>query len=132
MSDFVTIKSFDTIPEAHLVKHLLDNEQIACTLQDENLSAMNQFYSFASGGIKLKVKKEDAHRAIQILIDAGYLTQKDIKASKAISFLTLFFRKHPSSVTDINKAYRFLKILFIIIIVLAILAAIFRIKNISI
>jgi len=62
-----TLKIFDSYIEAHLLKTKLESEAIYCFLQDENLVATDPLYSYAVGGIKLKVKKEDFEKAFKIL-----------------------------------------------------------------
>lgn len=64
--ELLTLKTFDNYIEAHLLKTKLESEFIYCFLQDESVVATNPMYSFAVGGIKLKVKKEDFEKALKI------------------------------------------------------------------
>lgn len=64
---FKTLKIFDSYVEAHLLKTKLESKMIYCFLQDENSIATNPLYSYALGGIKLKVKEEDFKEALTIL-----------------------------------------------------------------
>lgn len=65
--EFITLKIFDNYIEAHLLKTKLESESIYCFLQDESIVATNPLYSFAVGGIKLKVKKEDFDTALKMI-----------------------------------------------------------------
>jgi len=74
--ELITLKTFDNYIEAHLLKTKLESESIYCFLQDESVVATNPLYSFAVGGIKLKVKKEDFDTALKIIQEENiYLEQ---------------------------------------------------------
>jgi len=74
--ELITLKTFDNYIEAHLLKTKLESESIYCFLQDESVVATNPLYSFAVGGIKLKVKKEDFDTALKIIKEENiYLEQ---------------------------------------------------------
>lgn len=116
---FVTLKVFDQYIDAHLLKTKLESEGIRCFLFDENIVTMDLFYSFAVGGIKLKVTAADLILAERILkeiektdlyTDAGerlccpqckstdlYLGFKSFKNLSGILALliSLFFRTYP-------------------------------------
>lgn len=72
---FVTLKVFDQYIDAHLLKTKLESEGIACYLFDENIVSAYLLYSFAVGGIKLKVAAPDLAKAQFILKD---IEQSDI------------------------------------------------------
>jgi DNA-directed RNA polymerase subunit RPC12/RpoP len=61
MIEFVTIKTFDSAPEAHIYKNRLEGDGI------EFIVSVNPLYSNAVGGIKLKVIKDDLNQALEIL-----------------------------------------------------------------
>lgn len=61
------VKTFDSAFEAHLIKGLLNSEEIESFLFDENTVATNPLYNITVGGIKLKVKEEDYDRAMEII-----------------------------------------------------------------
>lgn len=63
----ITLKVFDNIIEAHLVKSKLESEDIACYLFDENINTMYPLYNLATGGIKLKIDEADAEKAQLVL-----------------------------------------------------------------
>ncbi len=67
MNRLVTLKTYDSVPIAHMAKQALEDAGIVVSLADENHVAMNWIISNAIGGIKLKVAEEDAPRAMQIL-----------------------------------------------------------------
>ncbi len=65
--DLITIKTFDNFIEAHTMKSKLESENIRCFLFDENIVELNLIYNIAVGGIKLKINKSDAEKAIEII-----------------------------------------------------------------
>ncbi|HKV78230.1 MAG TPA: hypothetical protein VJP02_08835 [Candidatus Sulfotelmatobacter sp.] len=66
-SELVTIRVFRDLPEALLAKGSLDSSGIQCALMDDNMVRLDWFISNLLGGIKLKVKAEDADAADEIL-----------------------------------------------------------------
>jgi hypothetical protein len=63
----VTLRQFRDLPEALLAKGCLESAGIQAYLVDENMIRMDWFISNLLGGIKLKVKPEDAATANEIL-----------------------------------------------------------------
>jgi hypothetical protein len=63
----MTVREFRDLPEALLAQGCLQSAGIECTLGDANLVRLDWFYSNAVGGIKLRVKPEDAKAALDIL-----------------------------------------------------------------
>lgn len=73
--ELVTIREFRDLPDALLAQGFLQSSGIECSLADDNLVRMDWFYSNAVGGIKLRVKSEDAKEAFEMLkqpIPAGF------------------------------------------------------------
>lgn len=66
-NDSVTIRQFRDLPEALLAKGSLDSAGIEAYLVDDNMIRMDWFISNLLGGIKLKVRPEDAETATEIL-----------------------------------------------------------------
>ncbi len=67
MSEFTTLKS-DVFPhELFIDRSKLETHGIKCFAQDEHTIQVNNFYSEALGGIRLKVRENDLERAIEIL-----------------------------------------------------------------
>lgn len=64
---FVTIAAFSQSIDAHVLKTRLEDEGIECFLADEHLVSINWLLSDAVGGVRLKVWKEDAERALEII-----------------------------------------------------------------
>lgn len=77
--ELVTLKTFDNLVEAHLIKSKLESEDLPCFLFDENIMALNPLYNFTVDGIKLKVNKFDFEKAHEILseIDSTPITTSD-------------------------------------------------------
>uniref|UniRef100_UPI0040494609 putative signal transducing protein n=1 Tax=Flavobacterium sp. TaxID=239 RepID=UPI0040494609 len=65
--ELITIKTFDNLIEAHLIKSKLESENIMCFLFDENIVGLNPLYNITVGGIKLKVNKSDIGNATNII-----------------------------------------------------------------
>jgi hypothetical protein len=63
----VTIRNFRDLPEALLAKGSLESVGIECFLADDNLVRLDWFISNFIGGIKLRVKPEDAAEALELL-----------------------------------------------------------------
>lgn len=63
----VTLKTFDNLVDAHLLKTKLESEGVPCFLFDENIVALDPLYNMAVGGIKLKVAHKDIANASEIL-----------------------------------------------------------------
>jgi hypothetical protein len=64
---FVILRQFRDLPEALLAKGSLESAGIEALLADDNLIRLDWFYSNLLGGIKLKVRSEDAEAANEIL-----------------------------------------------------------------
>ncbi len=64
---FVTLRQFRDLPEALLAKGSLESAGIEALLADDNMIRLDWFYSNLLGGIKLKVRVEDAKAANEIL-----------------------------------------------------------------
>jgi ribosomal protein S27E len=63
----VTLRQFLDLPEALLAKGRLESVGIQAYLVDDNMVRLNWFISNILGGIKLKVRAEDAEAASEIL-----------------------------------------------------------------
>jgi hypothetical protein len=66
-SKLVTIRQFRDVPEAYLAKGVLDSANIENFLFDANIVGMNWLWSNAVGGVKLRVREEDAEEAAALL-----------------------------------------------------------------
>ena len=75
MSAWITVLSFPLPHQAHLVKTLLESEDIEVMIADEMTVQVNNFYSNAVGGVKLQVREENLERALQLLKDHAYLAE---------------------------------------------------------
>ena len=67
MQGFVTIATFDLIPDAYIAMGRLRAEGIYCQLADDHRVQTDWLYSIAVGGIKLQVHPQDAELARRIL-----------------------------------------------------------------
>jgi hypothetical protein len=63
----VTVRQFRDLPEALLAKGSLESAGIECFLADENLIRLDWFISNFIGGIKLRVRPQDAETACRLL-----------------------------------------------------------------
>jgi len=66
-NETVTVRKFRDLPEALLAKGSLESAGIQAYLVDDNMIRLDWFYSNLLGGIKLKVRAEDAEAASEIL-----------------------------------------------------------------
>ena len=71
LRDLLTIRQFRDLPEALLAKSVLDSAGIECFLGDDNLIRMDWLWSNLLGGVKLRVRQEDALVASQLLESGG-------------------------------------------------------------
>lgn len=63
----VTIRSFPDVMQAWLAKSSLESAGIECDLVDDNMVRLDWGISIVLGGVKLRVKPEDAEAALVIL-----------------------------------------------------------------
>lgn len=66
-SKLVTIRRFRDVPQAYLAKGVLDSAGIESFLFDTNVIWMDWLWSNAIGGVKLRVREEDAEEALALL-----------------------------------------------------------------
>lgn len=71
LRDLLTIRQFRDLPEALLAKSVLESAGIECFLGDDNLIRMDWLWSNLLGGIKLRVRQEDALVASRLLEGGG-------------------------------------------------------------
>ena len=64
---FVILRRYRDLPEAVVVKSMLDSDGIECCLTDENLIRMDWFWSGLLGGVKLWVRQQDIDEARSVL-----------------------------------------------------------------
>ncbi|HOZ75869.1 MAG TPA: DUF2007 domain-containing protein [Flavobacterium sp.] len=67
MQDFITIATFNYTHEIVVLKHRLEQENIAYFFENETTLSVAPFYSTALGGIRLKVHQNDFEAVRQIL-----------------------------------------------------------------
>lgn len=65
--NLVTIERFRDLPEALLAKGKLESSGIRCFLADSELVRTDWLWSNAIGNMRLQVRAEDAHEALEIL-----------------------------------------------------------------
>lgn len=67
MEDFITAAVFTYPHEITVLRHRLEQEAIAHFFENETMLSVAPFYSFALGGIRLKVHPEDLDQVRSIL-----------------------------------------------------------------
>lgn len=67
MGELITIKSFLTSFEAHLMKGQLQSAGIHCFLKNESIVNTHAIFSDNTGQIELQVNEEQAKRALEII-----------------------------------------------------------------
>ena len=83
--DLVTIKTFSYPYEMAVVRSLLESEGIPTLVMNEVISQLNPFYSNAGGGVKLQVDRRDAPRALQIMLEKGFIEKEPDATFEGIS-----------------------------------------------
>jgi hypothetical protein len=81
--------------ELVILQGRLESEGIYCVIQDELTAQLTPFVSDAIGGAKLRVREENAERAIQILEEGGYVEEEDFLPSPLELKLYRFFSRVP-------------------------------------
>lgn len=69
MEKFITIAIFDYPHEIAILKHRLDQEGITYFFENETTASVAPMYSFAIGGIKLKIHPNDIETVELILAE---------------------------------------------------------------
>lgn len=77
METFVTVLTFTYPYEVPVIRARLESEGIACYVKDEFTIQVKHIFSQAIGGIKLQVMESDVSRALEILKEGGYISEKD-------------------------------------------------------
>jgi hypothetical protein len=65
--NLVTVRTFRDLPAAMVAKSVLEAAEIPCFLADANTIRIDWLLSNAIGGIKLRVREDDAAEANEIL-----------------------------------------------------------------
>jgi hypothetical protein len=122
MQNWNIIITFTYPHEAHLAKGKLESEGIEVIIKDELTAQVNNFYSNAIGGVKLFVKDTDFDAAYKILVDTGYILNKETTPNK----FWIRFDKLTSKLPLIGKSVvEFRLIILIALIILILLIPIF-------
>jgi len=91
MGNFVTIRTFENSADLDIVKSYLESFGIQCFIKDE--FANRTYIPSAVGGIKLQVQQSDLEKAVEHLLDGGFLTQEDLEPSTAIKWIDKLLNK---------------------------------------
>ncbi|NDV79623.1 DUF2007 domain-containing protein [Dysgonomonas sp. 511] len=76
MPALVTIKTSNVVGELAVAKSFLESNGIYCFLKDE---LTYQVHPFAIGGVKLQVREDEAQRAVDLLIEGGFVRKEDFE-----------------------------------------------------
>jgi hypothetical protein len=71
--ELVTIQTYTYPQDMAVVRSLLESEGINTFAMDEMVTYADPIYSNAVGGVKLQVAAEDAERAIEIMLEKGFI-----------------------------------------------------------
>ena len=99
----ITIKTCNSAIDAHILQNTLEGEGIECILFDDNIVSVNPLYSYAVGGIKLKIHEEDKEKALAILTELAEKPFLD-KNNEAISCPNCQSQKLYSNFNSMNDA----------------------------
>ena len=67
MANLVCIKTYQNRMEAELAKGLLESKDIKAMVSADDVGGMNPALLWATGGVRLLVKKNDIQKATEIL-----------------------------------------------------------------
>jgi hypothetical protein len=84
MNELITLRTFSLSTEYEMAKSYLESFEIECFGQDE---IINRDYVNANGGIKLRVRNEQAEEAIKILMEGGYLKVEDFEPTAEMKWV---------------------------------------------
>jgi|JI6StandDraft_1071083.scaffolds.fasta_scaffold201290_1 hypothetical protein len=120
VNKYITILTFTYSHEMVMARALLESHEIECSIQDELTTQVVPFYSNAIGGIKLQVQEGDLQKAIRLLIDAGYMDERDLQPEKPLFDIDKFTSKFPI----VKKAGFEMRLLLVVISVIVVVASI--------
>ncbi|HBS87120.1 MAG: hypothetical protein A2W91_02790 [Bacteroidetes bacterium GWF2_38_335] len=95
MTSWQTILTFTYPHEAHMAKLLLESEDIETMITDELTVQVDNFYSNAIGGVKLKVMEGDVEKSIILLKEGGYIVEIEKTESRFMKRFDQFTNKIP-------------------------------------
>ncbi len=94
MNELITIRTFSSSIDFEMVKAYLESMGIECFGIDEVIN--RAYLANVNGGVKLKVREEQAEEAIKLLIEGGYLKEEDFEPNAEMKWaekVINFFRK---------------------------------------
>ncbi len=91
MNNLVTIRSFSSSVDFEMVKAYLESMGIVCFGIDEVIN--RAYLANVNGGVKLKVREEQAEEAIRLLIEGGYLKAEDFEPSTEMKWAEKILKK---------------------------------------
>jgi hypothetical protein len=94
-NNYITVLTFNYPYEIAIVRGRLESEGIECFVQDELTVQVHPFFSNAIGGVKLQVKDCDLKQVVEILEEAGYITEEDLQPPKNMIILNRILSKIP-------------------------------------
>jgi hypothetical protein len=95
--DLVTIKTYTYPQELAVVRTLLESEGIQTYSRDEMITQVDPFVSNAVGGVKLQVAGEDAPRALEIMLEKGFIEEPKTRGNTAEETLSKLLGKRLDS-----------------------------------
>lgn len=91
MSKLVTIRTFASSLDFEMVKAYLESYDIQVYGQDEIVN--RAYISDVNGGVKLQVCEAEVERAVELLMEGGYLNKEDMEPSPEIRFISKILNK---------------------------------------
>ncbi len=91
MNNLVTIRSFSSSVDFEMVKAYLESMGIECFGIDEVIN--RSYLANVNGGVKLKVREDQAEEAIKLLIEGGYLKSEDFEPSAEMKWIEKVLKK---------------------------------------
>lgn len=91
MNKLVTLRSFSSSVDFEMAKAYLESLGIECFGIDEVIN--RAYLANVNGGVKLKVREENAEEAIKLLFEGGYLKADDFEPSTEMKWAEKIIKK---------------------------------------
>ena len=127
MEKWVTILTFKSAPEAHLIKTKLESQGIRVFLKNEYTAQLAPHTTEPASPIKMRIHEDDLDKAVKILKESGHLSgeKKKQPPSALINFIDIVTQKIPGLC---NQPLR-LRIILAIAVILVIIVVIYSLLS---
>ena len=88
MDNLVTIRTANLASDLVVAKSYLESEGIEAVIFGETMSQVYGAAMYNGGSVQMKVRYEDAEKAIALLIEGGFARKEDYETSSTDNWLT--------------------------------------------